>query len=75
MDKSYCEYTRIYWLPDDNIISFCPGCGKELPKSLQNEWYATLYKEYGIEGEHASIWNPMVPEEFKSDAWWKNRGL
>lgn len=74
MDKDYCSYKRIFYL-DCLPINFCPGCGKELPQSLDNEWKEVLMKEYGIEEDHCSIWNPMVPEEFKSDAWWKTRGL
>lgn len=75
MDKDYCSYERTFYLPDCSPINFCPGCGKGMPKSLESEWKETLMKDYGIEEDHCSIWNPMVPEEFKSDAWWKNRGL
>ncbi len=75
-DETIRVYTLIGWkTPERVIIKFCPCCGKSLPKSLQNEWKEILMKEYGIEEDHCSIWNPMVSEEFKSDAWWKNRGL
>jgi len=50
-------------------IAYCPFCGRRLAKALRDEWFAML-DEAGLEPE-----DPRVPEEMKSDAWWRNRGL
>lgn len=58
------------------LIKYCPWCGSELPKGLRNEFFDTLEKEYNIEtdiGEYKE--KTDVPIEFKSDEWWKKRGL
>ena len=62
-------------------ILFCPWCGYKLPKSLSKEWELTLLNEegiaqkilddYGIE----SYAEKLIPPEFKTDEWWKKRGL
>jgi hypothetical protein len=49
-------------------ISYCPWCGKELPLSKRDLWFEELEKR--------GIMNPLeerVPEEFETDAWWKNK--
>jgi len=53
------------------IIHFCPSCGKEFPRELRDEWFDEL-KTLEIDP-----WDDqeLIPEEFKSDAWWKARGL
>ncbi|RHZ35546.1 DUF6980 family protein [endosymbiont GvMRE of Glomus versiforme] len=58
------------------LIQFCPWCGKKLPKGLRNEWFDILEKEYKIETDIFE-WreNKDIPQEFKSDEWWKKRGL
>ncbi|WP_342269806.1 DUF6980 family protein [Rickettsia endosymbiont of Orchestes rusci] len=60
-----------------NIItmSYCPWCGTKLPKELRNEFFDIL-DEYGIEtdiGEY--IKDKRIPAEFRTDEWWKKRGL
>ena len=43
-------------------------------KSIYDEWCAILEKEYGItdsRGKEAD----KVPAEFKTNEWWKKRGL
>jgi hypothetical protein len=50
-------------------IAHCPWCGRRLPKALRDEWFAIL-DEAGLEPE-----DPQVPEEMKSDAWWRSRSL
>jgi len=50
-------------------ISFCPFCGYKFPKSKRDQYY------YIIENElHISV-EDEIPEEFKTDEWWKKRGL
>ncbi len=55
-------------------LIFCPFCGVALGKRLHKEYYDVLEKEYGI--DDPDIFNlSNVPEEFKSDEWWRKRGL
>jgi hypothetical protein len=46
-------------------ISYCPWCGKLVPKSLRNEWFEAI-KAKGLE-----VGDPTIPEEMTSDAWWR----
>ena len=51
----------------------CPWCGTKLPERLNSVIFRVLEKEYGI--EDPDIWNfTNVPDEFRSDAWWKKLG-
>ncbi len=74
----FVDYTREYDLVTSaktaKQLRFCPFCGKELGESLNSEYYGILFREYGIEypeGKEAD----KVPPEFKSDEWWRKRGL
>jgi len=51
-------------------IEYCPWCGKTLPKSLAEEWFAHL-KKMGIEDSRSK----HLPREYRSDAWWKKLEL
>ena len=53
---------------------YCPWCGKELPKDLDGIWGETLEREYGLTEEERDE-GSKIPEEFKTDEWWKKRGL
>ena len=82
-------YIRLWSYPKGRqAIYACPWCGKEFPKSLISKYFDTLKKEYKtiyidclnkyIEYcEDATIEDKEIklPEEFKSDKWWKKRGL
>ena len=58
-------------------ISYCPWCGIQLPKKLRTEYFDTLEKEYDIKDYEIDIKrrSKKFPKEFKSDLWWKERGL
>ena len=56
-------------------IAYCGWCGKELPDNLYETYFNTLEKEYGIKPGLDVQNDPNIPEEFKSDEWWKKRGL
>ncbi len=60
-------------------LKYCPWCGKKLPDSLDEQWEEILENEYGITSKNwdAAEWNDEtdLPEEFKTDEWWKKRGL
>ena len=51
-------------------IQYCPWSGKLLPKSLRDEWFDTL-EELGFDDPR----DQEIPEEFKTDKWWKDRKL
>jgi|APCry1669189034_1035192.scaffolds.fasta_scaffold127828_2 hypothetical protein len=55
-------------------IYYCPWCGATLPKQLSDEWFDILEKEYGIV-DPSDKEREKVPPEFKTDEWWKKRGL
>ena len=58
------------------ILSFCPWSGIKLPKRLMNKFYNVLEKEHGMEDEDIVKDDyAHVPDEFKTDEWWKKRGL
>jgi len=58
------------------LIKHCPWCGKRFPGGLRDEWFDILKKEYNIEPEPSKLSKSKdIPQEFKSDEWWKKRGL
>ena len=62
--------------PYIRTIEFCPWCGTQLMKCLKDEWFDILEKEYGLD---SPAWDleqrEKIPAEFKTDEWWKKRGL
>jgi hypothetical protein len=52
-------------------ILYCPWCGTRLPKDLVTELTNVIYQELSLSGYE----DPLVPQEFKTDMWWKRRGL
>jgi hypothetical protein len=56
-------------------IFYCPWCGSQLAHSLRDEFFDVLKEEFGIETNLEILKDPSLPEEFKSDLWWKKRGL
>lgn len=57
------------------LLLYCPWCGKKLPGSVREQYFNILEKEYGIESDLDSSHDLNIPTEFKSDEWWKKRGL
>ena len=73
------EEVRGYFINSSNkdvslALNFCPFCGQNLGKRLNSEFYDILCKQYGIEYPE-TIEADKVPEEFKTDEWWRKRGL
>lgn len=59
---------------------YCPWCGTELPKTLGEEWDELLEQEYGLTTndfwDKNGKWDESkIPPEFRTDEWWKKRGL
>lgn len=52
------------------IIHYCPWCGKKFPLGLDDAFFEEIEK---LGFETANDLN--LPEEFKTDEWWKKRGL
>jgi hypothetical protein len=46
-----------------------------LPISVREEYFRILFDELHLEPEFKEIETPGLPEEFKTDEWWKKRGL
>jgi hypothetical protein len=52
-------------------IFHCPWCGAKLPENLGDKWFEEVEKALGTDD-----FEPRnAPKEFKSDEWWKKRGL
>ena len=59
-------------------IHYCPFCGKKFPEELEEKWWKTLENELGIvrlNDELFEDFTKRVPSEFRTDEWWKKRGL
>ncbi len=58
-------------------MKYCLFCGAKLPKELSDELHDILVEDLGIESpDYQNFENDKrVPEEFKTDEWWKKRGL
>ena len=56
------------------LIDYCPWCGVKLPQDLNDVWFELLEDEFGIK-DPTNEDKDKVPKEFKTDEWWKKRGL
>jgi hypothetical protein len=54
------------------VVRYCPYCGAKL-LPLDDEYDDAL--EEAVGKEFCDIKEEEIPEEFKSDEWWKKRGL
>lgn len=70
--KKSKKYNIIY---PNYTISHCPRCGTKLPESLFDEWYDVMEKEFGLTGMIGQDREHLIPEQYKTDEWWKKRGL
>lgn len=73
-EPKFREY-GIFASPDKasvQMIRFCPWCGKELPSSLGDRWFSEVVDQLHLDPAYDE---DKIPIEFKSDAWWKQRGL
>lgn len=53
--------------PIEQILIYCLWCGAKLPLSRREEWF------HRIEGLNIDPWGEAIPEEYQTDAWWKNK--
>jgi hypothetical protein len=58
-------------------ICYCPWCGAKLSKDLRDEFYNIFFDELNLTPQKGLgiLETPGLPEEFKTDEWWKKRGL
>lgn len=63
-------YTTIN-MPADNrqVMAYCPHCGSKLP-DYNDEFFSEAEKIVGKDGDLDEL-----PEEFRTDEWWKKRGI
>lgn len=68
-------YNKIYnyfHYPYSRVFGYCPNCGAKLPNYL-DDYDDELEK---VTGKSLSIiTEEEIPEEFKSDEWWRKRGI
>lgn len=62
----------LYYSSSIWTLNYCPWCGTKLPESLREIYFETLEKELGIDNDDNDL---ELPEEMRTDAWWKKRGL
>ena len=75
---NYEMIDRTYGIVWDNncrimILNFCPWCGTTLPEILSDQYLDLLESECGVIFPDEDFSN--VPPEFRTDEWWKKRGL
>ena len=58
-----------------NAINYCPWCSSALPSSLHDTMESVLINELRLEDPWAPENEHLIPQEFKTDEWWKKRGL
>lgn len=76
----YSSAMRSYYIaPKKNVIGqeliYCPWCARKLPESLSYKYYDILKDEYNINFYPGIEKSKSFPKDFKTDAWWKKRGL
>ena len=55
-------------------VKYCPWCSTTLPKRLSEEWCAVIKEKFGLDEVFREQWK-RLPKEFKTDIWWRKRGL
>jgi len=76
---SYDQKTRFYGInlkgsSGVQKIDFCPWCNSKLPEDLNDKYAQLVFDELGFNPLDTE-YEKNLPSEFKSDEWWKRRGL
>lgn len=58
-----------------STLSYCPWCGKKLPKDLMDEWQNEIGQKFGIKNALDKEELKKVPQEYMTEEWWVKRGL
>lgn len=56
-------------------IEYCPRCATKLPESLEEKWSMIIKRKFKLSGLLTEKQKKLIPEEYKTDEWWKKRGL
>jgi hypothetical protein len=56
------------------VMNYCLWCGRQLEPSLRDLWAKLLQKEHGIANPFETP-IAQLPKSFRTDEWWKRRGL
>lgn len=76
---NYRSYVRSYnFLIDSSYgthqqMNYCFWCGAKVPEEFGDEWARILKEDYNLDNPFED-WD-RVPAEFKTDEWWRKRGL
>jgi len=73
--KRFREYSIETTSGAYQMISHCPFCGKKLPARLRDTLFDILEEQYNIDSPFDEEQSKLIPEEFKTDEWWKKRNL
>lgn len=70
------EYAiNMFSSPSVVLLDNCPFCGAKLPESLRDQYFDILEEEYNLDNYDIDDHPEKIPEEFKSDEWWRKRRL
>lgn len=67
----FVEY-GIQLLSDEHsiiLLDYCPWCGKKLPSSKREEWFAQLEAM----GYDDPLFDTHIPDKYKSSEWWREK--
>lgn len=56
-------------------IYYCPWCGAKLPAELSDQYYQEIENLNLPLTKVDSIDRRYIPQEYRTDMWWKKRGL
>ena len=56
-------------------LKYCPECGTEFPKELFDEWFEVVESQFGEIDIFDDEQIKNLPQEFKTEQWWRKRGL
>ncbi|MBR1479278.1 MAG: hypothetical protein IJ599_00020 [Alphaproteobacteria bacterium] len=64
-------------IPPENAIpiDYCCMCGARLPEKLDKKWSTELQNTYGRELLWRAYQSGNIPFEFRTEEWWRKRGL
>lgn len=69
---NYDKIDNTFCYPCSRIFAYCPNCGAKLPAYIDE--YSDALEE-AVGKEYCDITEDEIPEEFKTDEWWRKRGI
>ena len=71
-EVNYDEVLNRFFYTGKRVFAYCPNCGTKLP-DYSEEFADTLEEVLGK--DFCDIKEEEIPQEFKSDKWWKHRKI